>query len=161
MTADGRHLVSLGLDEKIRLWDTETGHNTFVNYGNTFRNAFKFCLYPTSSGPLVKPPLLYVPSDDRQVLVFNLFDGALVKRLKGAYGRVTCIDQRKDYMDLYSGSKGGDIMIWEPPMQDDLGSYMEEVIHSLVFVMYVFNNRVYNRIWIIGVIVANLYNKGH
>ncbi|KAI8877772.1 excision repair cross-complementing rodent repair deficiency, complementation group 8-like protein [Backusella circina FSU 941] len=128
VTADGRHLVSLGLDEKIRLWDTETGHNTFVNYGNSFRNGFKFCLYPISSGPSVYPPLLYVPSDNREVLVFRLMDGVLIKRLKGAYGRVTCVEKREEYLDLYSGSNGGDIMIWEPPMQEKLeGGIVEDI----------------------------------
>ncbi|PHZ09158.1 excision repair cross-complementing rodent repair deficiency, complementation group 8, partial [Rhizopus microsporus ATCC 52813] len=115
VTNDGRFLVSLGLDEKIRLWNTQSGHNTFVNYGSSWRNRFKLCLQPALSSPDVWPPLLYIPSDDRQVLVYRLTDGMLVKRLKGAYGRVTSVENRESHQQLYSGSNAGDLLVWEPP----------------------------------------------
>lgn len=115
VTDDGRFLVSLGLDEKIRLWNTQSGHNTFVNYGSSWRNRFKLCLQPALSSPDVWPPLLYIPSDDRQVLVYRLIDGMLVKRLKGAYGRVTSVENRESHQQLYSGSNAGDLLVWEPP----------------------------------------------
>ncbi|KAI8990322.1 WD40-repeat-containing domain protein [Pilobolus umbonatus] len=119
VTKDGMFLVSLGLDEKIRLWDTQTGLNTLVNYGSIWRNRYEFCLEPSVSSLDVWPPLLYVPSDDRQVLLFSLFEGTLVRKLRGAFGRVTCTEQRECYQELYSGSKGGEVMIWEPSLQDD------------------------------------------
>ncbi|KAG2201541.1 hypothetical protein INT47_007418 [Mucor saturninus] len=119
VTKDGRYLVSLGLDEKIRLWDTQTGRNTFINYGSNWRNKFKLSIEPTLSGPDVWPPLLYIPSDDREILVYGLFDGVLIRRLKGHYGRVNCIEKRESYEEYYSGSSESDILIWEPPMQDD------------------------------------------
>ncbi|KAG0182116.1 DNA excision repair protein ERCC-8 [Apophysomyces sp. BC1034] len=62
----------------------------------------------------VWPPLLYVPSDDHQVLVFRLWDGRLVKRLKGAYGRVTSAETRPGFQELYSGSNDCEILVWEP-----------------------------------------------
>ncbi|KAI9483338.1 MAG: WD40-repeat-containing domain protein [Benjaminiella poitrasii] len=119
VTGDGRYLVSLGLDERIRLWDTKTGHNAFVNYGSSWRNRFKLCLQAAVSGPDVWPPLLFIPSDDRQVLVYSLLDGILIRRLKGAYGRVICIEKREAYQEFYSGSNGGEILIWEPPINEE------------------------------------------
>ncbi|KAI8352878.1 DNA excision repair protein ERCC-8 [Choanephora cucurbitarum] len=118
VTKDGRYLVSLGLDERIRLWDTKTGLNTLVNYGTSWRNRFELGLRPTITNE-IWPPLLYIPSDDRQVLVYRLLDGVLVRRLKGAYGRVICTEKRENYQELYSGSNGGEILVWEPPMQDE------------------------------------------
>ncbi|KAG0753742.1 hypothetical protein G6F62_011006 [Rhizopus arrhizus] len=119
ITKDGRHLVSLGLDEKIRLWNTQSGQNTFVNYGSNWRNRHKLYLGSTISSPDVWPPLLYVPSDDRQVLVYNLIEGTLVKKLKGAYGRVTCVESRETHQQVYSGSNAGDLLVWEPPSNID------------------------------------------
>ncbi|OAD02295.1 hypothetical protein MUCCIDRAFT_111665 [Mucor lusitanicus CBS 277.49] len=127
MTPDGRYLVSLGLDEKIRLWDTESGENTFVNYGSSWRNRFKLHMEATVSSTEVWPPLLYIPSDDRQVLVYRLLDGVLVQRLKGAYGRVICVEKRDAYQEYYSGSNGGEILVWEPPIQGDTLDAMEDV----------------------------------
>jgi DNA excision repair protein ERCC-8 len=139
VTSDGRYLVSLGLDEKIRLWDTETGHNTFVNYGSNWRNRFKLGLEATVSSMDVWPPLLYIPSDDRQVLVYGLLDGTLIRRLKGAYGRVICVENRDAYQELYSGSNGGEILVWEPPMHDDsLFLDIQDVIYTYksLFIYY-------------------------
>lgn len=127
MTPDGRHLVSLGLDEKIRLWDTESGKNTFVNYGSSWRNRFKLHMEATVSSADVWPPLLYIPSDDRQVLVYRLLDGVLIQRLKGAYGRVICIEKRDAYQEFYSGSNGGEILVWEPPIQGENTNEIEDV----------------------------------
>ncbi|KAK4520579.1 uncharacterized protein ATC70_006456 [Mucor velutinosus] len=127
MTPDGRYLVSLGLDEKIRLWNTESGKNTFVNYGSSWRNRFKLHMEATVSSADVWPPLLYIPSDDRQVLVYRLLDGVLVQRLKGAYGRVICVEKRDAYQEYYSGSNGGEILVWEPPIQGDTLDTMEDV----------------------------------
>lgn len=141
VTKDGRYLVSLGLDEKIRLWDTQTGHNTFVNYGSTWRNRFKLALEPTTSSSDVWPPLLYIPSDDRQVLVYRLLDGVLIKRLKGHYGRVTCVEKREAYQEYYSGSNGGEILIWEPPMQDDHNVVDMDAIEEVCsFFLYAYKN---------------------
>ncbi|KAI7903946.1 WD40-repeat-containing domain protein [Cokeromyces recurvatus] len=126
VTGDGRYLVSLGLDEKIRLWDTKTGHNTFVNYGSSWRNRYKLCLQATISSPDVWPPLLFIPSDDRQVLIYNLLDGTLIRRLKGAYGRVICVEKREAYQEFYSGSNGGEILTWEPPMNEENGVEVDE-----------------------------------
>ncbi|CEG75625.1 hypothetical protein RMATCC62417_10635 [Rhizopus microsporus] len=39
----------------------------------------------------------------------------LVKRLKGAYGRVTSVENRESHQQLYSGSNAGDLLVWEPP----------------------------------------------
>ncbi|ORZ15891.1 DNA excision repair protein ERCC-8 [Absidia repens] len=114
LTSDGRYLVTLGMDEKIRLWDTTNGHNTFVNYGSYWRNRFKSHLQAVVSDADVWPPLLFVPSDDQQVLVYSLLDGRLTKRLKGAYGRVTSVERRSSYQELYSGSNEGEILVWEP-----------------------------------------------
>ncbi|KAG2190926.1 hypothetical protein INT46_008968 [Mucor plumbeus] len=127
MTPDGRYLVSLGLDEKIRLWDTESGKNTLVNYGSSWRNRFKLHMEATVSSADVWPPLLYIPSDDRQVLVYRLLDGVLIQRLKGAYGRVICVEKRDAYQEFYSGSNGGEILVWEPAIQGENTNVIEDV----------------------------------
>ncbi|KAI9299675.1 DNA excision repair protein ERCC-8 [Cunninghamella echinulata] len=118
LSSDGKYLISLGLDEKIRLWDTQTGLNTLVNYGSYFRNQYKTNRQAVISNHHVWPPLLFIPSDDQQVFVFTLLDGLLAKRLKGAYGRVTCVEQRSSFQELYSSSSEGEILIWEAPIND-------------------------------------------
>ncbi|KAI8061108.1 WD40-repeat-containing domain protein [Gongronella butleri] len=120
VSSDGQYLVTLGKDEKVRLWDASTGRNELVNYGTSFRNRFKASLQAVISDADVWPPLLFVPSDDQQVLVFGLLDGKLTKRLRGAYGRVTSVDQRGSHQELYSGSTEGDILVWDanrPPVE--------------------------------------------
>ncbi|CAM0137930.1 unnamed protein product [Umbelopsis sp. WA50703] len=91
---DGFYILSLGMDEKIRLWDAYTGRNTLVNYGSHLRNRSNLTIKPLVVNEHIWPPLIFVPSDDHQVLAFDMLDGRLVKRLRGAYGRVTSVDKR-------------------------------------------------------------------
>lgn len=114
-SSDGRFLISLGMDEKIRLWDTTTYTNMLVNYGTLWRNRFKAYMGATTSDNNdVWPPLLYVPSDDREVLVYDLMNGSLKRRLRGAYGRVTCVEKRTAFQELFSGSTDCEILAWAP-----------------------------------------------
>ena len=114
LVCDGSRLVSLGLDEKLRLWDAYTGRNTLVNYGSLWRNRFQWHMEAAVSGPDVWPPLLYVPSDDQQVLVYELNTGRLSRRLKGAYGRVTAVEKRSGLQELYCASFDSEILVYEP-----------------------------------------------
>ncbi|KAJ8654799.1 hypothetical protein O0I10_009520 [Lichtheimia ornata] len=131
-TGNGHYLVSLGLDEKIRLWDTFTLNNTLVNYGSLWRNQFRFYLQASISDTNVWPPLLYVPSDDHQVLVYELHSGILLRRLRGAYGRVTCTEYRPGYQELYVGSNDSEVLVWEPinendqePIDNSMGTFQD------------------------------------
>lgn len=126
-SSDGLYLITLGLDEKMRLWDTFTGRNMLVNYGAHWRNRFKSYMQATTSSSDVWPPLLHVPSDDHQVLVFELLTGKLSRRLKGAYGRVTCVERRPIFQELYSGSNDCEILVWEPFTTEAVDQSTEQV----------------------------------
>lgn len=140
-SSDGFYLISLGMDEKIRLWDAYTGQNTLVNYGPHLRNRSRTTIKPLIVDESVWPPLIFVPSDDHQVLAFDMLDGRLIKRLRGSYGRVTSVDKRPGkevsivdapygiimahieadaaaVQELYSASKDQEILVWEAPQKD-------------------------------------------
>jgi len=81
----------------MRLWNIYTGQNTLTNYGTLIRNQFVNNLTPLVSPLSVfggSPSYVFMPSDDRSILMFDLLDGSLVKRLKGSYGRVTALAWR-------------------------------------------------------------------
>jgi DNA excision repair protein ERCC-8 len=42
-----------------------------------------------------------------------------LKRLKGAYGRVTCVESRETHQQVYSRSNAGDLLAWKPPSSLD------------------------------------------
>ncbi|KAI8576050.1 hypothetical protein K450DRAFT_258644 [Umbelopsis ramanniana AG] len=117
-SSDGLHIISLGMDEKIRLWDAYTGQNTLVNYGPHLRNRSRTTIKPLIVDNGIWPPLIFIPSDDHQVLAFDMLDGSLVKRLRGSYGRVTSVDKRPGREELYSASKDQEILVWEAPRKD-------------------------------------------
>ncbi|KAJ3029654.1 DNA excision repair protein ERCC-8, partial [Rhizophlyctis rosea] len=95
-TSDGLHLLSTGHDEKMRLWDVYTGKNSLINYGPYIHNRIPISRIPaiTPVGEC-NPPLVFYPNDDGDVLVFGLWTGELVKRLKGHFGRVGCVGVRR------------------------------------------------------------------
>ncbi|RUS14012.1 hypothetical protein BC937DRAFT_94476 [Endogone sp. FLAS-F59071] len=100
----GHYLLSTAHDERLRLWDTWTGRNALVNYDPYICNQFDQPLAPLvvaaggagAGAAGCDPPLVFHPSDDRQILVFDMLKGKLVKRLRGSFGRVTCVCWRTD-----------------------------------------------------------------
>ena len=120
---DGRHVVSAGHDEKMRVWDVTHGANTLTNFGPLLRNrelrSCMPCLPPpglTSSGREV----LFCPSD-REILMFEIFEGRMLKRLKtpgqsasnnrldGPRSKVNELAWRHHHIELYSAHGDGTI----------------------------------------------------
>jgi DNA excision repair protein ERCC-8 len=98
-TADGLNLLSLGHDEKMRVWDLESGMNTLVSFGPVIRNQHRMEVTPYITPPdTCLRPLVYLPSDDGEILCFELYTGQLVSRFRGmerfVNGRVTCVTGR-------------------------------------------------------------------
>ncbi|KAG0370218.1 DNA excision repair protein ckn1 [Gamsiella multidivaricata] len=118
-TPDGLYLLTTGHDDKMRLWNLYTGQNTLTNYGTMIRNQFVHNLSPLIS-PISAGSSTYVfhPSDDRSIYMFDLMDGALVKRLTGSYGRVTALAWRPRTQEIYSAGNDHDILAWCPKSID-------------------------------------------
>lgn len=70
-----------------------------VSFGPYIRNQHRMEVAPWITPPeACLSPLVFVPSDDAEVLCFDLFSGQLVSRFRGmerhAIGRVTCVTGR-------------------------------------------------------------------
>lgn len=62
-TEDGQYLVSVGHDERMRVWNMTSGANTLANFGPGLRNATKTSLYP-----ILAPSHLSAPGQEVGVL---------------------------------------------------------------------------------------------
>ncbi|KAL0257879.1 hypothetical protein SLS55_007046 [Diplodia seriata] len=144
-TDDGRHVITTGHDERVRVWNTATGANTLASFGPTLKNAHLSALLPLLSPPALTAPgreLLFYPSE-REILVYELFDGRLLKRLKtphcstgtvGAAGnqrqlknRTTALAWRAHDVELYSAHADGTIRTWAPRTEEDVMADEEEM----------------------------------
>ncbi|KAG0381010.1 DNA excision repair protein ERCC-8 [Mortierella sp. AD032] len=118
-TPDGLHLVSTGHDDKMRLWNLYTGQNTLTNYGTMIRNQFVYNLTPLISPMSTgSPTYVFYPSNDRSILMYDLMDGSLVKRLTGSFGRITALAWRPRTQEIYSAGNDHDILAWGPKNVD-------------------------------------------
>jgi len=142
-TDDGRHLVTAGLDERIRVWDMTTGANTLASFGPTVKNSHLSTLLPLIAPSTLVPPkkdVLFFPSE-REVLVYELFEGRLLKRLRtpammgGAStgggqrnlkNRTTALAWRAHDVELYSAHADGSIRAWKPRTSEDALAEEEE-----------------------------------
>lgn len=116
----GYQLLSVGNDNKVRLWDlTEPGGmNMAVNFGPLFQNRHSQTLDPCLSpeGDLLFDYVL-LPSDTGDILMLRVADGRLVRRLeppKGEHGaRNACVVSRgAKHVDFFSGNANGAIIRW-------------------------------------------------
>ena len=142
---DGRHLVSTGHDEEIRVWNTIQGSNTLANFGPLVKNRNLSrqlpCLVPSNfvgSGEDV----LFFPSE-KEILMYQLFEGKLLKRFRnpgssqstdlGASAkfvslksRVVDLAWRHHSVELYSGHGDGTIRAWKPRLPEDVAADDDE-----------------------------------
>lgn len=135
-TEDGRHLITTGHDQRIRVWDTHTYANTLANFGPSVRNTG---LAPTL--PVLPPrhnlnahaDLLLFPSA-HEILLFTLWDATLLRRMRrpeppptaipaGARrnrkDRVTALAWRHHDVAMYSAHADGGICAWMPRTAED------------------------------------------
>jgi DNA excision repair protein ERCC-8 len=135
-TQDGRHMVTTGHDEKIRVWNTITGANTLANFGPLVKNKNFSQLLPCLASPEVVATgrdVMIFPSE-REILIYEMYEGRLLKRLRppssvattAASGkimqkqRVVDLAWRNFDVELYSAHGDGVIRAWKPRMKEDV-----------------------------------------
>ncbi|CAI9536397.1 unnamed protein product [Staurois parvus] len=114
-TSDGLHLLTLGTDNRMRLWNSATGENTLVNYGKVSNNSRKCVKFTVSAG--CNPDFAFVPVDST-IVVYTIYTGEKISVLKGHYSDVDCCVFQPQYQDLYSGGKDCDVLAWVPAMRE-------------------------------------------
>jgi DNA excision repair protein ERCC-8 len=82
-TDDGKYIISAGLDRRIRVWDAATGANTLASFGSLIQNqhAKTASILITPSHLSTGNNFLFWPND-QEILVLDLHDGNIVKRLR-------------------------------------------------------------------------------
>ncbi|KAJ3125287.1 DNA excision repair protein ERCC-8 [Nowakowskiella sp. JEL0407] len=114
-TSDGKFLITSGHDQKIRLWNVNSGKNSLTNYGPYLLNKFSQSIYPEITNlDLCDVPLIYFPSDCRKILIYELWSGRLVKKLTGHFGKVCSVVLRPFHEELYSSATDSEILVWKP-----------------------------------------------
>lgn len=135
-TEDGRHLVSTGHDERIRVWNTTTGANTLANFGPVIRNKNFSRLLPCLAPPHLVASgkeVLFFPCE-REILMYEMLEGKLLKRLRtpgvpvgnissdgkvSLKQRVVDLAWRAHSVELYSAHGNGSIRAWKPRTSED------------------------------------------
>ncbi|XP_056145369.1 DNA excision repair protein ERCC-8 [Lampris incognitus] len=113
-TEDGLYLLSMGTDDRMRMWNSATGQNTLVNYGMVSNESRKGLKFTVSCG--CSPEFVFVPCGS-SVAVYILHTGELVTMLRGHYNNVDCCEFHPDYQELYSGGKDCNILAWVPVLR--------------------------------------------
>ena len=145
---DGRYLVTAGHDERVRVWDMAVGANALSYFGPVIKNTglspLLPLLVPSALGRSGETVMIY--PNEKELLVFDLFEGTLLKRLKvpgkrvaqakgaaaGGGGernirhRVTSLAWRAGDVEVYSSHSDGFIRAWKPRTQAEIELDKEE-----------------------------------
>jgi DNA excision repair protein ERCC-8 len=138
-TENGHHIVTCGHDQRIRVWDTDSGANTLANFGPMVKNSgLASCipvLAPTEFLDLEKDVIFY--PNEHEILVYEMFEGNLVRRLRRSDQRrgakevpekgqrnvkdkVTALAWRAHDLELYSAHADGNIVAWKPRTEEEV-----------------------------------------
>lgn len=143
---DGHHIVTCGHDERIRVWDSDTGANTLANFGPMVRNSGLLPRTPVLAPPRFLPlekDLMFYPNG-HEILGYEMFEGKLVSRLRrqerqqlapgaapvkgqrNVVDRITSLAWRAHDVELYSAHVDGSIIAWKPRTEEDVELDEEE-----------------------------------
>lgn len=137
-TDDGKYLVTAGHDERVRVWDVRVRSNTLSHFGPITKNTHLSTLLPMIAPSHVVPAgtqvMLY--PNEREILMFDLLDGTLLKRLRAFEGppahahesakqpnitnRVTSLCWRAGAVEMYSAHSDGMVRAWKPKTEEEI-----------------------------------------
>ncbi|KZF24788.1 WD40 repeat-like protein [Xylona heveae TC161] len=135
-TDDGNYIITVGHDERIRVWDAATSANTLASFGPIIKNTRLAPILPALAPTYMTPPgkpLMFYPNE-REILAFDLFEGRLLKRLRAPgtqvaaatkaaqrnlQNRVTALAWRQGDVEMYSAHSDGLIRTWRPRTRED------------------------------------------
>lgn len=135
-TEDGRHLVTAGHDERVRVWDVGIGANALSHFGPIIKNTHLSTLLPLLPPRHVSGSQVMLYPNEKEMLMFDLFEGTLLKRLRapgvavaqasGSAGqrnvrnRVTSLGWRTGDVEMYSAHSDGLIRAWKPRTKGEM-----------------------------------------
>ncbi len=133
---DGRHLVTAGHDERVRVWDVGVGANALSHFGPIIKNTHLSTLLPLLAPRHVSGSQVMLYPNEKEILMFGLFEGTLLKRLRapgvavaqasGSAGqrnirnRVTSLVWRAGDVEMYSAHSDGLIRAWKPKTKEEM-----------------------------------------
>ena len=136
-TDDGRHLVTAGHDERVRVWDVGVGANALSHFGPLIKNTHLSTLLPLLPPKHVSNSQVMLYPNEKDLLMFDLFEGTLLKRLRVAVAtrtanasatgrrpnvrnnRITSLAWRSGDVELYSAHSDGLIRAWKPKTKEE------------------------------------------
>lgn len=135
-TEDGRHLVTAGHDERVRVWDVGVGANALSHFGPIIKNTHLSTLLPLLAPKHISSSQVMLYPNEKEPLMFDLFEGTLLKRLRapgvaiaqasGSAGqrnirnRITSLAWRAGDVELYSAHSDGLIRAWKPKTKEEM-----------------------------------------
>ena len=141
-TEDGKHLVTAGHDERVRVWDVGVGANALSHFGPIIKNTHLSTLLPLLAPRHLSGSQVMLYPNEKEILMFELFEGTLIKRLRapgvpvaqarGSAGqrniknRVTSLCWRAGDVEMYSAHSDGLIRVWKPRTKEDVQVEKEE-----------------------------------
>lgn len=134
-TEDGRHLVTAGHDERVRVWDVGVGANALSHFGPLVKNTHLSTLLPLLPPRHISKSQVMLYPNEKELLMFDLFEGTLLKRLRVAVApsgstagrrnvknnnRITSLAWRSGDVELYSAHSDGLIRAWKPKTKEEV-----------------------------------------
>lgn len=116
-TQDGRQLVSLGQDRRLRRWDVTRGLNMKTRFPeiDTSDKLSSVDLEISSGGDR---SLVFVP-EQSGVAMLELTTGRRVSTLSGHFSQIYCLKYNRQQLELYTSGRDRYVHVWSPVESGD------------------------------------------
>ena len=109
VTEDGMYLLSAGSDSRIKLWDLESGYNTFVNFEMVrlqMSKAIQLAISQDSAHVFVACMTV--------VKAFDVWSGKMSHTFRGHYESANCGWFSSQDQELHTSGSDRQILVWSP-----------------------------------------------
>ena len=111
-TQDGRQLISLGQDRRLRRWDVTRGLNMKTRFPE-IDSSDKLSTVDLEISSGGYGGLVFVP-EQTGVAMLNLTTGRRVNTLSGHFSKIYCLKYNPQQLELYTSGKDRYVHVWSP-----------------------------------------------
>jgi len=123
---DGRQLVSLGQDRRLRRWDVGSGLNMKTRFPE-IDSSDKLSTVDLEISSGRDGGLVFVP-EETGVAMLDLTTGKRVKTLSGHFSKIYCLKYNPQQLELYTSGRDRFVHVWSPVESgDDINSESKQL----------------------------------
>ncbi|KAJ2047945.1 hypothetical protein H4S04_004132 [Coemansia sp. S16] len=133
-TGDGSRVISMGSSGKVSVWSIASPDSPLVEcqlsvskHSNALSGSTQMALTTATTRRIADYEMLFCPSGGNNIAAIDIANGKHVASLDSHFAPVLCAAWRPEHLELYSSGADGNVLIWCPPVAEELSEEQRQI----------------------------------